>query len=63
VNAYRVVEAIQKFLKDEADKQAADILGGQVSKDTYEVRKARRLAYVEVLGALPGIIKKVENEN
>lgn len=53
-------EALVAWLKDRMSALDVAILEGPVNAANYEVRKAERLAFKEVLGALPALKSKAE---
>jgi hypothetical protein len=58
MSAARLEKAIAKWLDDQVTKIAADILGSQVTTETYEIRKAERRAYLAMRAKLPDLVKQ-----
>jgi len=60
--AKKLEQAVTQWLLNEISAKGAEILDGQVTAETYERRKAYRQALKDVLGTLPKIAKKVEDD-
>jgi Leu/Phe-tRNA-protein transferase len=52
---------LTKWLREQIEQRGVEILDGQVTAEHFEKRKAYRQAFKDMLGALPAIVKKVED--
>jgi hypothetical protein len=59
--ARKLEAGLTKWLREQIDERGKEILDGQVTAEHFEKRKAYRQALKDIMGALPGIVKKVED--
>jgi hypothetical protein len=59
MSATRLERALALWLDKKISEIGADILGGAVKPDTYEIRKAERRAYMAMKEKLPDLAKQV----
>jgi uncharacterized protein YydD (DUF2326 family) len=58
-NAGRFEAAMREWLTKRIAQLSADILDGRVTVENYREKRAERAAFLEALGALPDISRKV----